>query len=189
MNERINMLSEQIGFREWLDCRNITNCFGQNHCIDESVFKMPLKALSVRQPWATLSALGIKTLEIRTWATKFRGLYLIHSSGQRDYQANMIMKTDQNVFDKYGDVKTPRASIIAIAELSDCFPMLPEHETASCCRYYNGLFAHAISGVFPIEPIPMKGRLNYFQTELTIGDLSPLSLDKAEKLIAGKNYW
>lgn len=39
-----------------------------------------MKAVSIKQPWATLCALGIKDIENRTWATKHRGKTLIHSS-------------------------------------------------------------------------------------------------------------
>ena len=36
-------------------------------------------ALSVKQPWAALLAAGRKTIEIRTWGTRFRGAVLIHA--------------------------------------------------------------------------------------------------------------
>ncbi|RZK62259.1 MAG: ASCH domain-containing protein, partial [Pedobacter sp.] len=32
-----------------------------------------MKALSIKQPWATLISTGIKDIENRTWATKHRG--------------------------------------------------------------------------------------------------------------------
>lgn len=39
-----------------------------------------MKALSIKQPWASLIAHGIKDIENRTWATKYRGRIYIHSS-------------------------------------------------------------------------------------------------------------
>ena len=39
----------------------------------------PRMALSVKQPWAALLAAGRKTIEIRTWGTRFRGPVLIHA--------------------------------------------------------------------------------------------------------------
>ena len=36
-------------------------------------------ALSIKQPWAALLVAGRKTLEIRTWGTRFRGPVLIHA--------------------------------------------------------------------------------------------------------------
>lgn len=41
-----------------------------------------MKALSIKQPWASLIAHGIKDIENRTWKTKFRGRIYIHASGQ-----------------------------------------------------------------------------------------------------------
>ena len=32
-----------------------------------------MKTLTIKQPWATLIAMGIKDIENRTWPTKFRG--------------------------------------------------------------------------------------------------------------------
>lgn len=50
-----------------------------------------MKALSLRQPWAWLVAAGYKTIETRTWGTKYRGLLLIHASGKwRSENADMF---------------------------------------------------------------------------------------------------
>jgi hypothetical protein len=38
-----------------------------------------MRALTVRQPWAWAIAQGIKTVENRTWTTKYRGLLAIHA--------------------------------------------------------------------------------------------------------------
>jgi hypothetical protein len=37
-------------------------------------------ALSVKQPWAALLALGLKTIEVRRWPTARRGRILIHAA-------------------------------------------------------------------------------------------------------------
>lgn len=39
-----------------------------------------MKALSLREPFATLIVNGKKTIELRTWNTKFRGEFLVHAS-------------------------------------------------------------------------------------------------------------
>ena len=41
-----------------------------------------MKALSIKQPWASLIALGIKDVENRTWKTNFRGRIYIHASAK-----------------------------------------------------------------------------------------------------------
>jgi len=38
-----------------------------------------VRALTVRQPWASLIACGVKTIETRSWSTKYRGPLLIHA--------------------------------------------------------------------------------------------------------------
>lgn len=40
------------------------------------------KAISIKQPWAYLICAGIKDVENRTWATKFRGRVYIHASAK-----------------------------------------------------------------------------------------------------------
>lgn len=41
-----------------------------------------MKALSIKQPWASLIAHGIKDIENRTWKTNFRGRIYIHASAK-----------------------------------------------------------------------------------------------------------
>ena len=38
-----------------------------------------MKAISVRQPWAALIALGVKDIENRVWRTRYRGVILVHA--------------------------------------------------------------------------------------------------------------
>lgn len=41
-----------------------------------------MKALSIKQPWASLIAHGIKDIENRTWFTHYRGRIYIHASAK-----------------------------------------------------------------------------------------------------------
>ena len=41
------------------------------------------RALTIRQPWASLIAEGIKTVETRSWSTKYRGELAIHAGLHR----------------------------------------------------------------------------------------------------------
>lgn len=54
-----------------------------------------MKALSIRQPWASLIAEGHKTIETRTWAPwkGYRGPLAIHASKTVDYYAGGILDT------------------------------------------------------------------------------------------------
>lgn len=41
------------------------------------------KALTLWQPWASLVALGVKTIETRSWSTAYRGPLAIHAAARR----------------------------------------------------------------------------------------------------------
>jgi hypothetical protein len=48
---------------------------------------MATHALSLKQPWATLLVHGLKTIEVRSWATARRGRILIHAARTSDERA------------------------------------------------------------------------------------------------------
>ncbi len=81
-----------------------------------------MKVLTLHEPWATLVAKGIKTIETRSWPTKFRGRIAIHS-GKREMpipsEVQGVMKSHNIECDdlQYG-------KIIATAELyGSCLEM------------------------------------------------------------------
>lgn len=41
-----------------------------------------MKALTIWQPWASLIAIGVKTVETRGWSTEYRGRLAIHAAGR-----------------------------------------------------------------------------------------------------------
>ena len=46
-----------------------------------------MKAITIKQPYATLIAEGLKEYEFRTWKTKYRGDILIHAGKGVDKEA------------------------------------------------------------------------------------------------------
>lgn len=48
-----------------------------------------MKALTLHQPWATLVAIGAKTVETRGWATKHRGPLAIHAGTAREHPMHL----------------------------------------------------------------------------------------------------
>lgn len=38
-----------------------------------------MKALTLHQPWASLIAAGVKTIETRSWSTRYRGPLAVHA--------------------------------------------------------------------------------------------------------------
>lgn len=48
---------------------------------------MEMKCLSVKQPFAEFIVSGKKTIELRSWNTAFRGVFLVHAGARPDYEA------------------------------------------------------------------------------------------------------
>lgn len=111
----------------------------------------PVKALSVKQPWANMIASGAKTIETRTWATPYRGRLLILSSKSPNIP--------------------PAGCAVAVAVLTDCRPMTRQDERAACCRVYPGAHAWVLAEIRRIEPVPVRGALGVFDCPLEEGDL------------------
>ena len=74
-----------------------------------------LKVLTLRQPWATLVAEGIKKYEFRSWKTKYRGKVLIHAGAGIDKED---IKKYENM-----NLEFPSKKIMAIAEIEDCLEL------------------------------------------------------------------
>lgn len=101
-----------------------------------------MKALSLKQPYASLIVEGLKTIETRTWATKYRGQILLLASAS---------------------IKRGRwGHAVAVADLVDCREMTKKDEKAACCKIYPNAKAWILSNIRPIKPFPAKGKLGLF---------------------------
>ena len=106
-----------------------------------------IKALSLKQPWANMIASGQKTIETRTWSTKYRGPLLIVSS-------------------KVPNI-APAGCAVAVANLVDCRPMTKDDEKAACCAIYPGAFAWVLKDVKPIgNPYAMQGQRGLYNVPM-----------------------
>ena len=74
-----------------------------------------MKVLTLKQPWATLVAEGLKKYEFRSWKTKYRGKILIHAGSG----------IDKKELDKYQNLgyEFPKSKIIACVDLIDCLEL------------------------------------------------------------------
>lgn len=79
-----------------------------------------MKVLSLTEPYATLIAKGIKTIETRSWKTNYRGKLYIHASSTKipkEYKNNEKLMSLINLNElNYGN-------IICSCELVDCIEM------------------------------------------------------------------
>ena len=78
-----------------------------------------MKALTIKQPWATLIMQKDKRFEFRSWQTKYRGDLLIHAGKGIDKEAMKRLA-------KYLPEELPYGKILGKVRLVDCIKMSPE---------------------------------------------------------------
>lgn len=121
-----------------------------------------MKVITVKQPYASLIAAGIKEYEFRTWKTKYRGEILIHAGKSIDKHA---MKR----FNKY-KLEYPVGCIIAKGNLTDCIKIDAEArqmlKEKNLLVYSNKIkhtewngYGFKIENVKKIDPILTNGKL------------------------------
>lgn len=128
------------------------------------------KALTVCQYYAEEIAQGLKRVENRNWATKYRGPLLIHAGKSRAW---LDGETDDELAIRYGR-RLEFGAIIARVSLVDClraseiedgkhegkYPGLisPNHK-----HHINGPWCFVLSNVERIDPaIPFKGAQGFW---------------------------
>lgn len=85
-----------------------------------------VRVLTIRQPWASLVALGVKTVETRPMPTKYRGWVAIHAAAA-DTDRTILDPAIAPAWDRLGDFiggNAPvRGAVVAVARLTDCLPI------------------------------------------------------------------
>lgn len=117
-----------------------------------------MKAISLKQPWANWVALGLKTLETRTWRTNYRGPLLICASMNVDDDA-FVDGINAGI---EGTDSQPRGMAIAQCDLVDCRHMTKADECKAMCNYEPGRYVFVLRNTKPIAPFSVKGRLGLF---------------------------
>lgn len=79
-----------------------------------------MKAITLTQPWATLVALGHKSVETRSWSTRYRGRLAIHAAKGFPPEARRFAEEERALGRL--PARIPSGAIIAIAWLSDVRP-------------------------------------------------------------------
>ena len=127
-----------------------------------------MKVLTIKQPYASLIAAGLKEYEFRTWKTKFRGELLIHAGKGVDKKA-------MQEFADYG-LEYPSGCIIAKVRISDCITVDDEFKNKLRHKSYNvyaGViddsewqgYAFKIENVEKIKPIFINGKLGMWECD------------------------
>ncbi|MGI0069501.1 MAG: ASCH domain-containing protein [Nitrosopumilaceae archaeon] len=128
-----------------------------------------MRCLSVSQPYADFIMEGKKTIELRTWNTKFRGEFLIHAPLKVNKQACKRFEINKK------DLRT--GVIIGKAEIYDVkiYRSLAELKSdykkhfagKEHLRHRHGFL---LRNPQPLRvPIPYKGSLGFFEAKLHTG--------------------
>ena len=143
-----------------------------------------MKAITIKQPWASLICAGIKDIENRTWPTKYRGRVLVHAGMAKTKESWPYQEPIRAYLEALGNYtgipfsemkrgivdSCPLAfgAIIGSVEIVDCVinhtSIWAEKTDEEAVDWdakptYNWVLAHPVR--FP-EPIPIKGRLSFW---------------------------
>ena len=125
-----------------------------------------MKALTIKEPWASLIIEGYKKYEFRSWKTNYRGKILIH--------AGMSIEKEMLERFKNYDIDVQKGMIIGEAELVDCIKVTLEfqNELMKIDKTVYGRSNHAEDYAWKLEnvvkydkPIPAKGQLGLWNYE------------------------
>lgn len=107
-------------------------------------------ALSVKQPWASLIAVGQKTIEVRTWRTEYRGPLLICASAKPDSR-RIALPFEVG----------PLGMCLCIVDLVDIREGTARDQRHALVNAV-GKYCWVLRNPRLVEPIPIKGRLGLF---------------------------
>lgn len=156
-----------------------------------------MKAISIKQPWASLIVHGIKDIENRTWVCpkKYIGQrVLIHASAKNDGFVR-FSKEQQEAKNHLTDavIYESKSAIIGSVQIVDCVinhPSIWAEKTENYTVGMNPKLHEDITGkkivynwvlANPIlfkEPIPAKGKLSFWESDLTEEQINLLSCEK-----------
>lgn len=122
-----------------------------------------MKVITIKQPWASLIAEGLKKYEFRTWNTKYRGDILIHAGKSIDKKA-------VERFKEY-NLEYPIGCIIAKATLTDSIYVdddFVKEVGPTNPNIYKGIieredwdgYGFKLENVKKIDPIYINGKLS-----------------------------
>jgi hypothetical protein len=134
--------------------------------------RQPLtRAISIKQPWATLIACGIKSIEIRSWSSTQRGRIFIHA-GQRPDPREEAWKL---VPAKLRDLTELRGGIVGEATMIDCLAYdsliafrrdIGRHFNAPEWFVPPRMHGFVLAEAKPVAFVPCIGKLYFFEPNI-----------------------
>lgn len=116
-----------------------------------------MKVLSIKQPFAELIVTGKKTIELRSWNTKFRGEFLVHASKVPDKKAMA----------RFGFEKLPLGAIVGSVKLVEVKEYMSENAFNDDCKKHRGVnyekgYGFILERAKRIKEIPVLGKLGFW---------------------------
>lgn len=141
---------------------------------------MDLRAFSVRQPWAGLLVAGVKRFEVRTWAPKELGFFLVHASsgkaqGMPELRAEPLFQKSLQEAQMANERCWPQRAILGLVEVTRIIH--PEKGLPRGFTKQDGFLCGSVEGVLLWEvgrrwpfakPVPCDGWLNLWRPPVEI---------------------
>jgi len=129
-----------------------------------------MKALSLWQPWASLMAAGLKTIETRSWSTAYRGPLAIHAAKRpltREEKSLFYIWACHGLLPSdWIDAHLPFGAIVAVVQLVRCEPtgtFRVDRFNEAFGNYAPGRWAWITQNVRSLaQPIPYRGMQGLF---------------------------
>ena len=143
-----------------------------------------MKAITIKQPWASLVAVGLKDIENRSWKTNYRGRVLIHAAAAPVKEGLAALNNTQ-LFDLMNRENweaefesLPNGSIVGSVEIVDCVQNHPSKWAQE--GFWHWVLANPVLFHEPITGV--KGKLSFWEYE---GELpQPKAIEEAKPVPA-----
>jgi len=119
---------------------------------------MKSKALSIRQPWASLIVHGIKDIENRSTLKNFRGVIFVHAAKKPDEEGFLWMKDNLDPA-IYSSISFKTGGVIGQVEIFDCVQV-------SDSIWFKGPNGFLLRYPVSLAFYPCSGRLGFFDVEV-----------------------
>lgn len=124
---------------------------------------LPVKAISIRQPWAALIIYGGKDIENRSRRTNFRGSVALHAS--MTIEGDIVFDLENALHPCTGRLFRSDAverrrhlvtgGIVGVADVIDCVDHYPS-------EWFFGPYGYVLANARPVDFIPCPGALGLF---------------------------
>lgn len=119
-----------------------------------------MKAITIKEPWASLIVDGHKTIETRHWSTGFRGWLAVHTSKAADTEAcHWLLEKDLT---KRPPLGYTHQAVIGAMRVVDCRALTADDEDAAWCEC-AGLYGMIVDAAVRIEPVQIRGSLGLWE--------------------------